>query len=180
MRIRLAVCEILADKAFTATDVLISQSFVVAFVHLAYVRIALIWGFPAQLGLWKSVHLLWRYKLNEVCDNNDSSSFSFHCLPVLLCKVCMPSSIVYLVSYSPKMPIPNLLLSIVNKLIIFNTSQLKAEISIVATPPGLLFLGHKYLLLEITQTSRPTDSPGSGKTITIVEAIVQLTKIAGE
>ena len=63
-----AVHEILADKAFTATDVLISQSFVVAFVHPTYVRIVLIWGFPVQLGLWKSVHWLWRYKLNEVCD----------------------------------------------------------------------------------------------------------------
>ena len=66
--IRSAIHEILADEAFTATDGLISQSFVVAFVHLAYVRIALIWGFPAQLSLWKSVHWLWRYKLNEVCD----------------------------------------------------------------------------------------------------------------
>ena len=66
--IRSAIHEILADKAFTATDGLISQSFVVAFVHPAYVRIALIWGFPAQLSLWKSVHRLWRYKLNEVCD----------------------------------------------------------------------------------------------------------------
>ena len=67
--IRTAVHEILADEAFTATDGLISQSFVVAFVHPAYVRIALIWGFPAQLSLWKSVHRLWRYKLNEVCDS---------------------------------------------------------------------------------------------------------------
>ena len=66
--IRLAVHEILADEAFTATDGLISQSFVVAFVHPAYVRIALIWGFPAQLSLWKLVHWLWRYKLNKVCD----------------------------------------------------------------------------------------------------------------
>jgi len=66
--IRSAIHEILADKAFTATDGLISQSFVVTFVHPAYVQIALIWGFPVQLCLWKSVHLLWRYKLNEVCD----------------------------------------------------------------------------------------------------------------
>ena len=51
MRIRSAVHEILADEAFTATDGLISQSFVVAFVHPAYVRIALIWDFPAQLSL---------------------------------------------------------------------------------------------------------------------------------
>ena len=43
--------KILADKAFTATDGLISQSFVVAFVHPAYVQIALIWGFPVQLSL---------------------------------------------------------------------------------------------------------------------------------
>ena len=66
--IRSAVHEILADKAFTATDGLISQSFVVAFVHPTYVWMALIWGFPAQLSLWKLVHWLWRYKLNEVCD----------------------------------------------------------------------------------------------------------------
>jgi len=41
MQICSAICEILADKAFTATDDLISQSFVVAFVHPAYVQIAL-------------------------------------------------------------------------------------------------------------------------------------------
>ena len=34
-----------------------------------YIWIALIWGFIVQLSLWKSVHWLWRYKLNEVCDN---------------------------------------------------------------------------------------------------------------
>ena len=51
MQIRSAIHEILADKAFTATDGLISQSFVVAFVHPIYVRIALIWGFPEQLSL---------------------------------------------------------------------------------------------------------------------------------
>jgi len=68
MWIRSAVHEILADEAFTATDVLISQSFIVTFVHPAYVWIALIWGFPVQLCLWKSVHWLWRYKLNEVCN----------------------------------------------------------------------------------------------------------------
>ena len=45
------IYEILADKAFKATDGLISQSFVVAFVHPAYVQIALIWGFPVQLSL---------------------------------------------------------------------------------------------------------------------------------
>jgi len=64
----LAVHEILADKAFTATDGLISQSFVVAFVHPTHMRLVLIWGFPVQLSLWKSVYWLWRYKLNEVCD----------------------------------------------------------------------------------------------------------------
>ena len=51
MRIRSAVHEILADKAFTATDVLISQLFVVTFVPPTYVRIALIRGFPAQFSL---------------------------------------------------------------------------------------------------------------------------------
>jgi len=66
--IRSAVHEILADKAFTATDGLISQPFVVAFVPPTYMQIALIWGFPVQLSLWKLVHWLWRYKLNEVCN----------------------------------------------------------------------------------------------------------------
>jgi len=51
MQICLAIHEILTDKAFTATDGLISQSFVIAFVHSTYVWIALILGFPAQLSL---------------------------------------------------------------------------------------------------------------------------------
>jgi len=51
MQIHSAVHEILADKAFTATDGLISQSFVVAFISPTYVQIPLIWGFPVQLGL---------------------------------------------------------------------------------------------------------------------------------
>ena len=51
--IHLAVHDILADKAFTATDSLISQSFVVAFVYPTYVQIVLIWGFLVQLSLWK-------------------------------------------------------------------------------------------------------------------------------
>jgi len=42
VQIRSAVPEIFADEAFTATDGLISQSFVVAFVHPAYMQIALI------------------------------------------------------------------------------------------------------------------------------------------
>jgi len=46
VRIHLAIHEILADKAFTATDGLISQSFVVAFV-----QIATILGFLMQLSL---------------------------------------------------------------------------------------------------------------------------------
>ena len=68
MWIRSAIHEMLADEAFIATDGLISQSFVVAFVHPTYVWIALIWDFPVQLSLWKSVYWLWRYKLNEVCN----------------------------------------------------------------------------------------------------------------
>ena len=62
------VYEIIANKTFTVTNGLISWLFVVTFVHPTYVWITLIWGFPAQLSLWKSVHWLWRYKLNEVCD----------------------------------------------------------------------------------------------------------------
>jgi len=46
-----SVHEILADEAFTATDGLISQSFVVALVPPTYVQIAPIWDFLAQLGL---------------------------------------------------------------------------------------------------------------------------------
>ena len=42
MQIHLAIHEILADKAFTATDGLISQSFIVAFVHPINVWIAFI------------------------------------------------------------------------------------------------------------------------------------------
>ena len=42
MQIHLAVHEILADKAFTVTDDLISWLFVVAFIHPTYVQIALI------------------------------------------------------------------------------------------------------------------------------------------
>ena len=70
VRICSAVHEILTNKAFTATDGLISQSFIVTFVHPVYMWIALIWGFPAQLSLWKLVYWLWRCKLNEVCDIN--------------------------------------------------------------------------------------------------------------
>jgi len=51
MQIHLAIHEILANKAFIATDGLISQSFVIAFVHPTYVQIALIWGFTVQLSL---------------------------------------------------------------------------------------------------------------------------------
>ena len=47
----LAIHKILADEAFTATDGLISQSFVVTFVHPTHMHIAFIWGFPTQLSL---------------------------------------------------------------------------------------------------------------------------------
>ena len=66
--IHLAIYEILANEAFSVTDGLISQFFVVTFVHSTYVHISLIQSFPTQLSLWKLVHWLWRYKLNEVCD----------------------------------------------------------------------------------------------------------------
>ena len=51
MQIHSAIHEILADKAFIATDSLISQSFIVTFVYSTYIQIALIWGFPVQLSL---------------------------------------------------------------------------------------------------------------------------------
>jgi len=51
MQICLAVHEILANKAFTVADGMISQLFVVTFVYSTYVQIALIWGFTAQLSL---------------------------------------------------------------------------------------------------------------------------------
>jgi len=69
MQICLVIYEILANKDFTFTDNLISQLFVVTFIHPVYVQIALIWNFTAQLSLWKLVYWLWRYKLNEVCDS---------------------------------------------------------------------------------------------------------------
>jgi len=51
MRIHLAIHEILTDEAFIATHGLISQSFVVTFMHPTHIQIALIWGFPVQLSL---------------------------------------------------------------------------------------------------------------------------------
>jgi len=51
MQIHPVVHEILANKDFTVTDDLISQLFVVAFVHPIYVQIALIWDFTVQLSL---------------------------------------------------------------------------------------------------------------------------------
>ena len=51
MEIHLAVREILANKDFIVTNNLISQFFVIAFVHPIYMQIALIWGFLAQLSL---------------------------------------------------------------------------------------------------------------------------------
>ena len=63
-----AIYEILANKAFTVTNDLISQLFVVTFIYPAYVQIALIWGFLVYFSLWEWVYSLWRYKLNEVCD----------------------------------------------------------------------------------------------------------------
>jgi len=51
MQICPVVYEILANEDFTVTDNLISQLFVVAFMHPTYVQIALIWGFTVQLSL---------------------------------------------------------------------------------------------------------------------------------
>ena len=45
----LAIHEILTNKAFIVTDNL--MLFVITFVYLTYIQIALIWGFLAQLGL---------------------------------------------------------------------------------------------------------------------------------
>jgi len=49
VQIHSAIHEIFADEAFIATDGLISQSFVVAFVHPTYMQIALIWAFQHNL-----------------------------------------------------------------------------------------------------------------------------------
>jgi len=76
MWIHLAVYEISANKAFTVTDDLISQLFVVTFVHPTYVQIALIWGFLTQLILWKFVYWLLIYKLNKFCNIATISTFS--------------------------------------------------------------------------------------------------------
>ena len=53
MWICLVIHEILVNKDFTVTDDLISWLFVVTFVYSTYVQIALNWGFPVQLILWK-------------------------------------------------------------------------------------------------------------------------------
>ena len=68
--IHLAIYEILANKTFIVTDGLISWLFVVAFVHSIHMQITIIWNFPVQLSLWKSVYWLWRYKLNKVCNKD--------------------------------------------------------------------------------------------------------------
>ena len=73
-----AIHEILANGDFSVTDDLIFRLFVAAFVHPTYVQIALIWGFLVQLGLWKSVHWLWRYKLNEVWELDSRLNNIFH------------------------------------------------------------------------------------------------------
>jgi len=82
--------EILANKYFTVTDDLISQLFVVAFVYPTYIQIVLIWSFTVQLSLWKSVHWLWRYKLNEVCNKNKESSYINSVLVSVFDKVIGP------------------------------------------------------------------------------------------
>jgi len=51
MQIHPVIHEILANKAFTVADGLISQLFIISFVHPAYVQIALIWSFTVQLSL---------------------------------------------------------------------------------------------------------------------------------
>jgi len=51
VQIHPVIHEILANKDFTVADGLISQLFVVAFVHPVYVQISLICGFTAQLSL---------------------------------------------------------------------------------------------------------------------------------
>jgi len=56
VQIHPATHKILANEAFKVTDGLISQLFVITFVHPTYVQIALIWGFPEQLSLWKLVY----------------------------------------------------------------------------------------------------------------------------
>ena len=51
MQIHPVVQEILANKDFTVTDDLISQLFIVTFIHPTYVQIAFILSFPVQLSL---------------------------------------------------------------------------------------------------------------------------------
>ena len=59
MWIHPVVHEILANKYFTVTDDLISQLFIITFVHPIYVQIALIWSLIIQLSLGKLVYWLW-------------------------------------------------------------------------------------------------------------------------
>ena len=87
--------EILKNKDFIVTDDLISQLFVVTFVYPTYVQIALIWGFTVQLSLWKSVHWLWRYKLNKVCNTYSNTLVS-----VILASIITFSNLFDQVTYS--------------------------------------------------------------------------------
>ena len=86
--------EILANKTFTVTDGLMSWFFVITFVHLTYVQIALIWGFPVQLDLWKSVYWLWKYKLDKVYNKFVDEFFFFL---TILDKACF---LFWIVSFS--------------------------------------------------------------------------------
>jgi len=45
VQIHLAIYEMLANKTLTVTNGLISQLFIITFIHSIYVQIALIWGF---------------------------------------------------------------------------------------------------------------------------------------
>ena len=51
MQICSAFHEILANKAFIVTNDLISQLFIITFIHPTYIQIVFIWGFLAQLSL---------------------------------------------------------------------------------------------------------------------------------
>ena len=95
--ISFTIYEILANEDFTVTDDLISQSFVVTFVHPTYMWIALIWVFAVQLSLWKSVHWLWRYKLNEVCDTFYKANML---LPYYMISSILKPSIIFFVLHN--------------------------------------------------------------------------------
>ena len=79
-----AIHKISADKTFTVTDSLISQFFVVTFIHPIYVWIALFWSFLVQLSLWQGKIIMMLRFIRTIISYTSSplnSTCSSHMIP---------------------------------------------------------------------------------------------------